>query len=214
MTTIIMTSDVRHTTTTRVTAPLTSDVRDTTTTLTVAPLTSDVSHTTATLAAAPTPSTVTTHPPTGSWVYTVIPVIGVVIVVTTVTVIVLATAVPLLLRRRSQTKNDPNHAWLPRLTNKIPSTIIWILSCNFYRKIFFCRSTDNFVSKHDLLSCSFYNIPCLSVSSSPRNNSEVAKHINNRKETCQLKEISGLDCTISIAWILSIFDKPCNFWYT
>ena len=72
-------------------------------------MTSDVRDTTMTLAAAPTPSTVTTHPPTGSWVYTVIPVIGVVIVVTTVTMIVLATAVPLLLRRHSQTKNDLSH---------------------------------------------------------------------------------------------------------
>ena len=93
MTTIITTSDVRHTTTTRATAPLTSDVR----------------HTTTTLAAAPTPSTVTTHPPTGSWVYIVIPVIGVVIVVTTVTVIVLATAVTLLLRRWGQTITDLSH---------------------------------------------------------------------------------------------------------
>ena len=70
--------------------------------------TSDVRHTTTTLAAALTPSTVTTHPQTGSWVYTVIAVMGVVIVVTTVTVIAVA-AVLLLLRRRSQNQNDPNH---------------------------------------------------------------------------------------------------------
>ena len=61
-------------------------------------MTSDVRHTTTTLAAAPTPSTVTTHPQTESWVYTVIAVMGVVIVITIVTVIA-ATGVLLLLRR-------------------------------------------------------------------------------------------------------------------
>ena len=59
-------------------------------------MTSDVRHTTTTLAAAPTLSTITTHPQTEPWVYTVIAVVGVVIRATTVTVIA-ATAVLLLM---------------------------------------------------------------------------------------------------------------------
>ena len=65
-------------------------------------------NTTPALSAVPTSSTVTTYPLTGSWVYTVIAVMGVVIVVTTVTVIA-TTAVLLLLRRWRQTQNDSHH---------------------------------------------------------------------------------------------------------
>ena len=63
-------------------------------------MTSDVQHTTTTLASAdPTPSTVTTHPQTGSWVYAVIAVMGVVIVV--ISLVVVAVVLLLLKLRRS-----------------------------------------------------------------------------------------------------------------
>ena len=65
-------------------------------------MTGDVQHTTTTLASAdPTPSTVTTHPQTESWVYTVIAVMGVVLVVLSLAIV--AVALLLLKLRRLTT---------------------------------------------------------------------------------------------------------------